>query len=76
MRCQIRIQGHLAPSWRAWFEGLELTQEDEGATCLSGLLPDQAALHGILAKIRSLGLNLLSLSTSETALAEEPDKPP
>lgn len=60
MNCHIRIKGHLDSSWREWFEGLEIVQEPEGTTLFSGPLVDQAALHGILAKIRGLGLDLLS----------------
>jgi hypothetical protein len=71
MRCHIRIKGHLDPSWQDWFEGLEIVQEKEGTTLLSGPLQDQAALHGILAKIRGLGLTLLSLDTLEPTQDEE-----
>ena len=72
MRYHIRIQGHLDPSWQAWFEGLEMVQEHEGTTLFSGSLWDQAALHGILAKMRGLGLDLLSLETGEALPPEEP----
>lgn len=72
MRCSIRIKGHLDSFWQDWFEGLEMAQEEEGTTLFSGSLQDQAALHGILAKIRGLGLSLLSLSTSEDFSPEEP----
>ncbi len=72
MRCHIRIKGHLDSSWQAWFEGLEIVQEPEGITLFSGSLQDQAALHGILVKIRGLGLDLLSLETSEALPQEEP----
>jgi hypothetical protein len=61
MRYSIRIQGHLDPSWEDWFEGLEITHEEQGSTLLTGSLRDQAALYGILLKIRQLGLTLLSL---------------
>jgi hypothetical protein len=53
--------GHLDPSWEDWFEGLEITHEEQGSTLLTGSLRDQAALYGILLKIRQLGLTLLSL---------------
>jgi hypothetical protein len=65
MRCYIRIKGHLDSSWQDWFEGLEIVQEEDGTTLFSGLLQDQAALYGILTKMRGLSLTLLSLSTSE-----------
>jgi hypothetical protein len=73
MRCHIRIKGHLDPCWQDWFEGLAIVHEDEGTSRLSGSLRDQAALHGILVKIRGLGLSLLSLETSE-ALPLEPEQ--
>ncbi len=75
MNCHIRIKGHLDPSWQEWFEGLEIVQEQEGTTLFSGPLADQAALHGILTKIRGLGLSLLSLEANETLPLEEADEP-
>ncbi|HLZ61673.1 MAG TPA: hypothetical protein VKR06_32410 [Ktedonosporobacter sp.] len=75
MRCHIRIKGHLDPFWQDWFEGLAIIHEDEGTSRLSGSLRDQAALHGILAKIRGLGLTLLALETSETVAPSESEKP-
>jgi hypothetical protein len=76
MKCHIRIKGHLDPSWQEWFEGLEIVQEKEGTTLFFGALQDQAALHGVLAKMRGLGLALLSLETSEAFPQEVPDEPP
>ncbi len=58
---EIRIEGHLAANWSDWFEGLAIRQEPSGETVLSGLL-DQAALHGILARIRDLGLALVAVN--------------
>jgi hypothetical protein len=58
---EIRVAGHLSASWTARFEGLSMRHEPEGATVLTGML-DQAALHGVLVKIRSLGLNLISVN--------------
>jgi hypothetical protein len=75
MRCHIRIKGHLDPCWQGWFEGLAIVHEDEGTSRLSGSLRDQAALYGILAKIRGLGLTLLALSTSEAVPPEESGEP-
>ena len=75
MNCHIRIKGHLDPSWQEWFEGLEIVQEQEGTTLFSGPLQDQAALHGILAKMRGLGLDLLSFEASEAFPSEKPDEP-
>jgi hypothetical protein len=75
MRCHIRIQGHLDPSWQNWFEGLVIVHEEAGTSRLSGSLQDQAALHGILAKLRGLGLTLLALETSEISPSEETGEP-
>jgi hypothetical protein len=67
MSYQIRVEGHLDLSWQEWFEGLELRHEASGTTLLIGVLPDQAALQGILLKISRLGLTLLSLESSNIA---------
>ena len=58
---QVRVQGLLDASWSEWLGGLEITWEAEGTSVLSGVLPDQAALHGLLARVRDLGLPLLAL---------------
>ena len=60
-RYEIRVSGHLGSRWAAWFDGLSLTAEDDGVTLISGPVIDQAALHGLLAKLRDLGLPLVSL---------------
>lgn len=65
MRCHIRIRGHLDPSWQEWFEGLDIVHEEQGITLLNGPLRDQAALYGILLKIRQLGVTLLALELEE-----------
>lgn len=62
---QIRLQGHLAPEWAAWFGGLTVTLEEQGATLLTGPVADQAALHGLLKKVRDLGLPLLLVNRIE-----------
>lgn len=59
---QIRVNGHLDDTWAEWFEGLTITNHDDGVSLLSGRLPDQAALHGILNRISSLGLKLISVN--------------
>jgi hypothetical protein len=59
---EIRIQGHLGQQWTDWFEGLTITQEEDGVTLLTGVLVDQAELHGILKKVRDLGMPLLSVN--------------
>jgi hypothetical protein len=66
---EIRVAGHLSANWAARFEGLSMRHEPEGETVLSGML-DQAALHGVFVKIRSLGLNLISVNRVE-ALASK-----
>ena len=58
---QIRIKGHLGREWADWFEGLTLTLEDNGETLLTGPVVDQAALYGVLRKVRDVGLPLLSV---------------
>lgn len=65
MHYRIRIQGHLGPSWQAWFANLQVVQEDDGTSLLAGFLVDQAALYAVLTRIRTLGLTLLSLERSE-----------
>ena len=59
---QIRVQGHLGRQWTEWFEGLTITPEENGDTLLTGPVADQAALHGLLRKVRDLGLPLLSIN--------------
>ncbi len=61
MQYEIRITGHLAPRWEAWFDGLTLTTEDDGTTTIHGPVADQAALHGLLQKLRDIGLPLISV---------------
>ena len=63
---QIRIKGHLVPQWTDWFEGLTITLED-GNTLLTGPVIDQAALHGLLKKVRDLGMPLLSVNSVGSA---------
>jgi hypothetical protein len=64
MRYTIRVKGHLDTFWQTWFENLLITHESDGTTLLSGPIKDQAALYGILFKMRDLGLTLLELSSS------------
>jgi len=59
---QIRIEGHLGQQWIDWFDGLSITLEENGDTLLTGPVTDQAALHGLLKKVRDLGLPLVSIS--------------
>jgi hypothetical protein len=62
---QIRIKGHLDPDWAAEFDGLTLSHLEDGTTLLQGTVADQAALHGILTRIRDLGLPLITVHKSE-----------
>lgn len=59
---RIRIQGHLDPRWTSWFDGLALTHDGDGTTVIQGHVADQAALHGLLTKVRDLGLPLVSVT--------------
>jgi len=63
---QIRIEGQLGPQWSDWFEGLSITQEEDGTTLLTGPVADQSALHGLLKKVRDLGMPLVSVNRMET----------
>ncbi|MFL6276876.1 MAG: hypothetical protein ACJ74G_16945 [Blastocatellia bacterium] len=58
---QIRVKGHLGSQWKDWFGGLTVTLEDNGETLLTGPVVDQAALHGLLRKVRDLGIPLVSV---------------
>jgi hypothetical protein len=57
---QIRIEGHLGPRWAEWFGGMTIAQQEGGETLLTGPVADQAALHGLLRKVRDLGMPLIS----------------
>ena len=63
-RYEIRVTGHLAPRWDAFFDGMTLTPEDDGTTAISGPVVDQSALHGLLRKLNDLGLPLVSVTTT------------
>jgi hypothetical protein len=62
---EIRLKGHLEDRWAEWFEGLTITREGNGNTLLTGRVIDQAALHGLLRKVRDLGMPLVSVSPVE-----------
>ena len=67
---EIRLKGHLNNRWADWFEGLTITLEDNGDTLLTGPVVDQAALHGLLKKVRDLGMPLVSVSPVEPGQAD------
>jgi hypothetical protein len=68
-RYEIRVEGILGQHWAAWFEGLQISS-DGGQAVISGWLPDQPALHGVLAKTRDLGLSLISVRRLDPGEAE------
>jgi hypothetical protein len=68
-RYEIRLTGHLDARWAAWFDGLTVSHEGDGTTLISGPVADQAALHGLLQRVRDLGLPLVSVTR------DEPDPP-
>ena len=68
---QFRIRGHLAPRWASWFGGLTITLEQNGDTIITGPVVDQAALHGLLRKVRDLGMPLISVVGVEPGEVEE-----
>jgi len=70
---QIRIKGHLGRQWTDWFGGLTITLEDNGDTLLTGPVVDQAALHGLLKRVRDLGVRLLSVNPVNSGQADVSD---
>ncbi|MCE7983356.1 MAG: hypothetical protein DYG89_19455 [Caldilinea sp. CFX5] len=70
---QIRLAGHLGAQWTTWFDGLTITLEESGATLLTGPVVDQAALYGLLKKVRDLGLPLLAVNCVNAGQVDGPD---
>jgi len=70
---EIRLEGHLEARWVKWFDGLTITLEEDGNTLLTGPVVDQAALHGILKKVRDLGMPLVSVNAVERGQADQLD---
>jgi hypothetical protein len=68
---EIRVEGHLSTSWSSWFEGLEIRHQAGGETVLLGTLPDQTALHGVLMRIRDLGLPLVAVNRTKRRTNDE-----
>jgi hypothetical protein len=73
---QIRIQGHLGSEWTDWFGGLSITLEGNGDTLLRGPVIDQAALHGLLRKVRDLGMPLISVNRLQIGQIDVPNVDP
>lgn len=71
-RFELRVKGHLDARWADWFDGLTVTQAIDGTTVIHGSVADQAALHGLLQKLRDLGLPLISVTQGA---ATQPDDP-
>ena len=71
-RYEIRLKGHLDGRWASWFDGLSLSHESDGSTVIHGPVADQAALHGLLQKVRDTGLPLVSVSRVDS---DQPDSP-
>ena len=70
LNCRIRVKGHLSGRWADWFDRLEIENEPNGEAVLSGYLPDQAAIYGVLRRMSNLGVALISLNCAEYS----PDK--
>ena len=70
---QIRVRSHLGSDWTDWFEGLTITLEEDGDTLLTGPVVDQAALHGLLKKVRDVGLSLVSVNPVQCKQAQVED---
>lgn len=73
---QIRLKDTLGPQWQAWFGEVAITPDANGDTLITGPVVDQAALHGLLKKVRDLGLTLLSVTTVGGNQGDEPDREP
>jgi hypothetical protein len=69
---EVRVEGHLGSSWSSWFEGMAIRHEEGGDTVLFGSLPDQTAVHGVLMKIRDLGLPLVSVKRFDQTDGQRP----
>jgi hypothetical protein len=75
-RYEIRLKGHLDSRWAAWFDGLSLSNSSDGTTTICGPVVDQSALHGLLQKVRDLGLPLVSVTQVEPGQPDAPASEP
>ena len=73
---EIRLKGHLDSRWAGWFDGLTITNENDGTTLIHGLVVDQAALHGLLEKVRDVGLPLVSVAQVDPDPTDVPTPEP
>jgi hypothetical protein len=71
----IQIKGHLQARWVAWFDGLTIRHENDGTTVMTGPIPDQSALHGVLQRVRDLGLSLVSVTRAYSPPHHQGDQP-
>lgn len=71
---QVRVRGYLDPQWAEWFCGMTITHDANGDTVLAGLVVDQAALHGVLTRVRDLGLTLVSVNRMEEVVSMNPQE--
>jgi hypothetical protein len=74
-RYEIRVKGHLASRWAAWFDGMSLTNESDGTTSIRGPVTDQAALHGLLQRLRDTGLPLISVAQLDSSITASTPTP-
>lgn len=72
----IRVEGRLDPRWTTWFDGLRLTDGGDGTTTIHGPVPDQAALHGVLQRVRDVGLPLLAVDRADPGPPDAPTTGP
>lgn len=75
-RYEIRLKGHLQPRWASWFDDMTVTNQDDGSTLIRGYVVDQSALHGLLHKVRDLGLPLVSVVRVPADLSPAPPDDP
>ena len=74
-RYQVRVDGHLDRRWSSWFGHLSLAHQDDGTTTLTGAVADQPELHGLLARVRDLGVTLISVQVVDATVAGEAERP-